>query len=124
MASLREEARWILGEARDAICWIAVWKTGRSWNIETLYGVEYDEGRTYPRRESSWKIDEDDERRLREICEEDQNAILVNGYYCNLGSLEEMTLDSLIDGIRFQYGLGGDIMRIIDLARRQKEAIA
>ena len=115
MASLREEARWILDEARAAICWIAVWKTGRSWNVETFYGVEYDEGRLYP-------IEEDDEKRLREIYEEDNDAILVNGYYCNLGSLEEMTLESLIDGIKFQYGFGGDIMRILDLARARKEA--
>ena len=124
MASLREEARWILDEARDAICWIAVWKTGRSWNVETFYGVEYDEGRLYPPRESSWKIEEDDEKRLREIYEEDHDAIMVNGYYCNLGSLEEMTLESLINGIKFQYGLGGDIMRIIDMARARKEATA
>ena len=40
----------------------------------------------------------------------------MNGYYCNLGSLEEMTLESLMDGIRFQYGFGGDLMDILQKA--------
>ena len=116
MASLREEARWILGDARDAICWIAAWKTGRSWNVETLYGVEYVEERGH---ESYWRIEADDENRLREIYEADENAILVNGYYCNLGPLEGMTLESLVDGIKFQYSLGGDLIQILSTARRK-----
>ena len=118
MASLREEARYILDDARDAICWIAIWKTGRSWHAECMYDTEYDEGRLYPRRESSWKIEEEDAERLKEIYAEDNDAILVNGYYCNLGSLEEMTLESLMDGIRFQYGFGGDLMDILRRAGR------
>lgn len=116
MGSLREEARYILDDAKAGIAWIAIWKTGRSWNAETFYGVEYDEGRSYPRRPSSWKMGEDDAQRLREIFSEDDNAILVNPYYCNLGPWEEMTLESLIEGIRFQYRLGGDIERILNIA--------
>lgn len=118
MASLREAARSVLDDAKDAICWIAIWKTGRSWNAETMYETEYDEGRSYPRRDSSWKIEEYDADRLKEIYAEDNNAILVNAYYCNLGGWETMTLESLIDGIRFQYDLGGDLMDILQKAGR------
>ena len=116
MASLREAARSVLDEAKDAICWIAIWKNGKSWNAECMYETEYEEGRSYPRRESSWRIEEDDAERLKEIYAEDNNAILVNAYYCNLGPWEDMTLATLTDGIRFQYGFGGDIMDILQRA--------
>ena len=121
MASLREEASWILDDAKGGICWIAIWKTGRSWHAETFYDVEYDEGRSYPRREASWKIDEESAQRLLQIQHEDRQAILVNPYYCNLGPWEEMTLMSLIDGIKFQYSLG-KIDEISDILHMAYEA--
>lgn len=34
MASLRNIVREYCDEIADGICWIAVWKEGRSWNIE------------------------------------------------------------------------------------------
>ena len=121
MASLREDARWVLDDAKAGISWIAIWKTGKSWHAETMYGVEYTEGRSWPTKiESSWKIDDDDAERLRGIFEEDENAILVNPYYCNLGPWEEMTLATLMDGIRFQYGFGGDLMDILERANRRE----
>ena len=118
MASLREEARWILDDAKGGICWIAIWKTGKSWHAETFYDVEYDEGSRYFNSPSSWKIDEESAQRLLQILREDENAILVNPYYCNLGPWEDMTLASLIDGIKFQYGFGGDIPDILKKAGR------
>ena len=121
MASLREEASWILDDAKGGICWIAIWKTGRSWHAETFYDVEYDEGRSYPRRKASWKIDEESAQRLLQIQHEDRQAILVNPYYCNLGPWEEMTLMSLIDGIKFQYSLG-KIDEISDILHMAYEA--
>ena len=122
MASLKEEARFILDDARDGIAWLAIWKTGRTWHAEAMYSddVEYTEGRRYPRRtESSWRIEDEAAARLREIWAEDHNAILVNPYYDNLGPFEEMTLASLIDGIRFQYRVGGDIMAILRMAGKE-----
>lgn len=121
MASLKEEARFILDDARDGIAWLAIWKTGRTWHAETMYDdVEYIEGRRYPRRtESKWRIEDEAAARLREIWAEDHNAILVNPYYDNLGPFEEMTLASLIDGIRFQYRVGGDIMAILRMAGKE-----
>ena len=119
MASLREEARYILDDAKAGICWIAIWKTGRTWHAETMYDTEYEEGNPRWNTSSKWTIDEEDAERLKEIAKEDENAILVNPYYCNLGPFEDMTLETLIDGIRFQYGFGGDIMDILQKAGRE-----
>ena len=119
MASLREEARYVLDDAKAGICWIAIWKTGRTWHAETMYGVEYEDGNSYWNTKSKWTIENEDAERLRQIYGEDENAILVNPYYCNLGPWEDMTLETLIDGIKFQYGFGGDIMNILHMAGRE-----
>lgn len=99
MASLRELARENLVEAAEAICWFAVWKTGKSWNVEQFY-VDYDE------RTHLFRIDENDVEHVREILADDYSAVFTNGYYDNLGSLEDMTVSSLADGFRFQYQVG------------------
>ena len=96
MASLREAARAVLDDARDAIGYLIIWKEGRSWNSEVYYEVQYDDY-------DGWKIESDVIEDLQEIVEADPNAIAVNAYYDNLGELEDMTLDSLVDGIRYQY---------------------
>jgi hypothetical protein len=97
MASLRIEAQDVLDVARDGIGWIALWKVGRSW-------------RTF----SFWpEIGRDDElifedyeiEQLKNILALDQNAILVNSWYHNLGGLEDLTRDRLADALRWQYDL-------------------
>lgn len=118
MASLREAARSIYDDAKAGISWIAIWKTGRSWNAETMYDTEYEEANKWRHTPSTWKVSEDDAKRLMEIHGEDSEAILVNPYYCNLGPWEEMTLETLIDGIKFQYSFGGDVMDILHQAGR------
>lgn len=95
MASLREVSRQVLEDARDAIAWIALYKEGRSWAAECLW-VEQNE-------DSSFIFDEDDRADIKRILAADKDAILVNGYYCNLGPLEEMTLESLVSALRWQY---------------------
>lgn len=97
MASLRIAAQDVLCEARDGICWIAVWKTGRSWNTMTFWPM-YDE-----RTGRFSEVDKDDLEQLQNIVSVDPNAIFLNGYYFNLGSLEEMTRDSLTNAIRWHY---------------------
>ncbi|MBR6705656.1 MAG: hypothetical protein IKI84_03115 [Clostridia bacterium] len=120
MASLKEEARFILDGAMTGVAWLAIWKTGRTWHAEAMYDVEYTEGRGYPWNvKESWKIEADTAARLCEICSEDRDAILVNPLYDNLGTFEEMTLASLIDGIRFQYDFGGNIMEILRMAGKE-----
>ena len=115
MASLREEARWVLEDARGGISWIAVWKTGRSWHCQTILGLEYEEGNHWLKRESRWTTDDpDDIATLREIFAEDENAILVNSYYCNLGGMEDLTLQTLVNALRWQYEDGGNLGEVID----------
>lgn len=113
MASLREEARPYLDDFRNAISWIAVWKTGRSWNCRIIWSAEYTEGSARWHREAKWEINDEDREELQRILEEDPNACLINGYYLNIGPLEEMTLNSLVDGLRFQYEGGGNLEYIL-----------
>lgn len=121
MASLREIARDNFDYFQQAIQWIAVWKEGRRWNAELFYGTEYEEGNRRFGRETKWIISEDDQKRLREIAEIDSNACLLNAYYDNLGPLEDMTIESLMDGIRFQYRIGGDLEYILNQATKPNE---
>lgn len=108
MASLREEARHIADEAREAIAWIAVWKEGKGWRCESYY-LGYDE------RKDLFVIEEEDKQALKAVVASDANALLVNGYYMNLGSLEEMTMSSLVDGLRWQYEInGGNLKEILE----------
>ena len=99
MASLRDLARENISDAAFGVCWFAIWKNGRKWNMEAFW-PEYDE------RKDAFKVDHEDEKRMREILAEDYNAKFVNGYYCNIGTMEEMTVESLADGLRFQYEHG------------------
>ena len=115
MASLREEARHIADEASEAIAWIAVWKTGKSWHCESYY-PDYTESKGYPwNQKERWDISEEDKQALKAIVDADPNALLVNGYYMNIGSLEEMTMSSLVDGLRWQYEInGGNLKEILE----------
>jgi len=96
MASLRELARENIMDAAMGICWFAVWKTGRSWNVEVFW-PEYDE------KKDTFKMEDDDVMRAKEILNDDYSAAFVNGYYCNIGAMEDMTIETLADGLRFQY---------------------
>ena len=103
MASLREEAKWYFDDFQDGIGWMLVWKEGRSWNIKRMYETEYEEGNHWLHIPSSWKISTEDKAELERVLAIDPKATIINGYYDNIGSLEEMTLSSLVDGIRYQY---------------------
>lgn len=100
MASIRKAAQWVLDDCRDSIGWVAIWKEGRSWESDRIYGVDFDE-RTY-----TATIDDADElEKLQAILTIDPHAIIVNGYYHNLGDPECMTRDTLADALRWQYEL-------------------
>lgn len=96
MASIREIARYYIDDARDGIAWIAVWKSGRSWNAETFYPTDISEYDV-----PTWE--EEDIESFREIVAVDPSAIIVNSYYHNLGDVEEMTVETLANAIRWQY---------------------
>ena len=100
MASIRNAAQWVLDDCRDGIGWVAIWKEGRSWESERIYGVDFNE------RAYTAKIDDPEElERLQAILAIDPRAIIVNSYYHNLGDTECMTRDTLADALRWQYEL-------------------
>ena len=100
MASIRNAAQWVLDDCRDGIGWVAIWKVGRSWESERIYGVDFDE-HTY----TATIDDPEEQERLQNILAIDPHAIIVNSYYHNLGDTECMTRDSLADALRWQYEL-------------------
>lgn len=97
MASLRTEAQDVLYEARDAICWIAVWKDGKGWCAMTFW-PQYDESSCRFTEVENYELEQ-----LQNIVRLDPRAIFVNGYYFNLGSLENMSRDSLANSLRWHY---------------------
>lgn len=104
MASIRQAAQDVLGDARDGIGWIAVWKDGKGWMAKTYYPDMDRQGRL---------VFEDYElESLRALAEFDPNAILVNSYYHNLGPVEaeNLTRDQLAYALRWQYDVGNAIV--------------
>lgn len=100
MASLLKCARNVREEAADGIAWIAVWKVGRSWNAEPVWPDEfwYDG--------NIMTLSPEDMELLREAMKADPDAILVNGYYSNIGVDEDGKLPDvrvLADALRWQY---------------------
>lgn len=96
MASIRQVAREWIDEARGGIAWIAVWKNGKSWNGYAYYPGDVS-------REGNPTYGAEDKAELEEIANADANAIIVNAYWHNLGSVEDMTSQSLANALRWQY---------------------
>ena len=90
-------AQTVLIDAQNAICWLAVWKEGRSWNIKAFWPAYNEHNNRFE------EVEDCDLDELRNISEIDPNAIFINGYYFNLGSLEEMTRESLAAAIKWHY---------------------
>ena len=96
MASLRTTAQKVLEEARDGIAWIVLYKQGRGWGASCFW-PDFDD------RTGLFKFEDYDLDDLKEILATDKDAILVNGYYYNLGPVEEMTRETLASALRWQY---------------------
>lgn len=97
MASIRKAAQDVLEEARDGIAWIALWREGRSWNTATFWPDLT--------KDDKLVFEGDDTDELRDIINADPHAILVNGWYHNLGDNTYMNRESLADALRWQYDL-------------------
>ena len=100
MASLRDCARSVREEAADGICWIALWREGRSWNAETIWPEDmlYDKGIMVL---ESYYLE-----RLLEIVKAESSAILVSGEYSNIGCAGDGSLPDvqvLTNALRWQY---------------------
>ena len=98
MASIREAAQNVISEGRDGIGWIALWKHGRGWETAAFW-PDYNE------RANTLAFETYDMPEIIEILEQDPDAIIVNSYVHNLGSVEEMTRDTLANALRWQYDL-------------------
>lgn len=97
MATLRQAAQYVIDVAREGIGWIVLWKDGNGW-----MSMDY-----YPHidRQGRLNFEDYDIDSLQNIVKLDPNAILVNGWYHNLGDTTCMTRDSLADALRWQYNI-------------------
>lgn len=99
MASLRYISSKVLDDAKDGIAWIAVWKVGRCWCSWVTYDVSCDDA-------GRLTIEDNFEGvlgRMEDILGWDANAVFLNSYHTNLGDVDEMTVASLAEAIRWQY---------------------
>lgn len=96
MATLKEIAKDYAIDFRseDAIAWVIIWKTGRSWNAQEVWLNTEDD-----------TLEPEDLRIARKVLEQDKNAVMLNGYYCG-HFWEEMTLSDVADSIRWHYDNG------------------
>lgn len=97
MATLRQTAQDMIDIAREGIGWIALWKDGKGWMAMDYYpDIDRDDNLIF----EDYDIDS-----LQNIVALDPRAILVNGWYHNLGDTTCMTRDSLAEALRWQYNL-------------------
>lgn len=97
MATLRQTAQDMIDIAREGIGWIALWKDGKGWMAMDYYpDIDRDDNLIF----EDYDIDS-----LQNIVKLDPRAILVNGWYHNLGDTTCMTRDSLTEALRWQYNI-------------------
>lgn len=106
MASLREIAREYKDEIMSGIAWVAIWKTGRSWNARVFW-----------LNSDAEKIECEEMEEARAIVAADENAIFINEYYT--AHMGEGKLDEIMDGIRYMYEEGYRISRTHVTIRRR-----
>lgn len=86
MASLKEIAREYRDEIMDGIAWVAIWKTGRSWNAKAFWlNLETE------------RIEDEEMEEAREIVAADPKAIFINEYYT--AHMGEGKLDEIVEGM-------------------------
>lgn len=93
MPALKEIARKAAGEIREGICWVVIYRVGRSWYSTTLHSDLWN---------NRWETDDVNE--ALEILRLDPGAVALHGYY--LGRFGDMTLRDIAAGIRFHYERG------------------
>ena len=111
MASLRNVARELMADARDGIGFLVIWKGGRSWFGLATYSIQYvEEAGEGPAYEVAAEFIPE----MKAILERDPKAICVNPYIDNVGPFEDMTLESLMDGIKYQREINpGSLRRVL-----------
>lgn len=97
MATLKQNAQYMIDVAREGIGWIALWKDDKGWMTMDYY-PDID-------RDNRLIFEDYDIDSLQNILKVDPRAILVNGWHHNLGDTTCMTYDSLAAALRWQYDL-------------------
>lgn len=103
MATLNTIARTYADELRDEIAWVIIWKTGRSWNAEAVW-LNCDDD----------TLELEDLEMANHILEWDPKAVMLNGYYCGHFG-EDMTINELVEGIRWHYENGCNLLKDSDV---------
>lgn len=98
MASLREIAKDAADDIRDGIAWVVVWKAGRSWYGRAFWLDDTDH------------FEADDMQTIKQIMERDENAVMLNGYYCGHFG-EDMNVDEIAAGINWHYSNGYNLLK-------------
>ena len=98
MAGLREIAKEYRDEIMDGIAWVAIWKTGKSWNAKDFWlDMEFD------------KIKPEEMSEARDIVAEDENAIFINEYYC--AHMGNGSIQDIVAGIKGFYENGYNTLK-------------
>ena len=100
--TLREVVKQYFYELDAGIPWLLIYKDGRSWFGLSLYtdDIDYNLFDGFNFSKSVMKL-------LCDVYKIDKSAILVNGYYMNIGwsETERNTIQRFVDGIKYQYEL-------------------
>ena len=100
MARLRAIAEQLKGTAEEGVGWLVVWKTGKNWNGTAVWP-------DYIEQSCSLILDKEDRELIREIVEEDPQAILVNSWVHNLGVIDDRVSTRMLEqDLRWQYREG------------------
>ena len=87
------------GEIEAGCCWVAVWKSGRSWRAEDFWPEDggYENGYVFTAEALE---------RMQEIMKADHKAVMLNGYYTNCGTHEDgggVSITDIVAGIEWNY---------------------
>lgn len=98
MASLYDCASIVREEVEDGMAWILLWKTGRAWNVDVIH-PEAESYETY-----TMTLTESELEFVKAVIAADADAILVNGYYSNLGVWDGSVSSRCLEHrLRWQY---------------------
>lgn len=108
--TLRQLVKELFDELDDGLSWVLIYKDGKSWFGLSFYfdDVDYNLSDGFIISKSAMRL-------LYQVYEIDKNAILVNGYYMNIGwsEIERNTIQRFIDGIKYQYEFNDNQLKYV-----------
>ena len=98
MASLKNLVKAYKEDLMDGIQWVVFWKNGRSWHADTIF-TEIDDDNPDPEYDP---ISTDTKAYLQAIYNQDNKAIILNGYYSSSFYADE-PLAEWVNHVRYCY---------------------